>query len=222
MKYIFSKIFFFILVLLNFGVFSQIQAEKIKSYASIEAGFTRSVLSLELISDTNSEFVTNRGILLNIKMGFFLSQYISVHGGSSYLYISKLEPLNSYQSKASADLHMLSLGFSYLNDSYNFKITPEIRLFGNAQLNYNNGLDNSSVEKSFSDGSGYSISVNKNWNYDNKRSMGVKIIYFHDRLIGNQHRETKDSMRIQKSNFDDLRNNSIGLLFTVHLNATGE
>lgn len=156
-------------------------------------------------------------VLTNIQLGGFVFPNFAIHGGFWGIGAISPELSDDAYSDGSYRLGGLGVGFSYYFMPYNVYITPEYH-FGVASAEFRNDLLSKKYKASYT-GSGFGLSIGKEWFSSSNWGIGVALNYYQHTFKGDKLKTAKAGDAQAESKKSELKasNSYFGLSLSVTL-----
>lgn len=182
-------------------------------YARVQTGGGQGIFELKHLSETNTLFGASSPFIA-FQMGSVIAPNFILHGGISSIQAVQANSEGQSHENSKYALTILTTGLSYYFMPYNIYVSPELRVFGNASLSYEDSRG-TKTEKIFDSGTGYGLSIGKEWSLNNFWNLGLALAAYQDGFRGDRTREIKGDTIEGKNNFDDARSIFIGLALSL-------
>ena len=190
------------------------------AYMRVQGGLGQGIFALRHLSETNSSFVSNSSFI-NFQMGSVVALNCILYAGiSSSQALQTRSPVRNHRNSSYSHTS-ISTGLNYYIMPYNIYLSPEIRIFGNATLRYQNFTMSPGIEKEqrFDTGTGYGLSIGKEWPLadSNFWNIGIAFTAYQDSFRG-KHERTRmlnQSLAQGENNFDQAKSTLIGFSLSL-------
>ena len=208
----------FLLLLLGFiGIqranYAQERTYERGFYARLQTGGGQGFFELKHLSETNTIF-TSTSPFISFQMGSVIAPNFILHAGISSVQAVRANSGVQNHTSSSYRYTILSAGLSYYFMPYNIYVSPELRIFGDASLAYEDSMG-TETEKIFDSGTGYGLSIGKEWGLDDAWNLGLAFTSYQDSFRGDRTREINNNTVEGRNNFDDARNLFIGFALSL-------
>ena len=182
-------------------------------YTRLQTGGGQGIFELQHLSKTNSRF-TSISPFIAFQIGSVLAPNFILYAGISG--VRSAQAQSGVPSHTSNDYSytILTTGLNYYFMPYNIYVSPEIRVFGNARLSYEDSKG-VKTENIFDSGTGYGLALGKEWPLNEFWNIGLAFTAYQDAFRGNRAREIKDNTVKGMNNFDNARSTLIGLALSI-------